>query len=44
MSGAPHERPDPGPSTPDARRVLAERGGLLGLEFGSGADFDDPAP
>ena len=42
MSGAPHERPDPGPSTPDARRVLEERSGLLGLEFGSGADFDDP--
>src|SRR5262245_65885797 len=42
MSGAPHERPDPRPSTPDAGRVMAERSGLLGLEFGSGADFDDP--
>ncbi len=42
MSGAPQDRPGTGPPTADARRVMLERSALLGLEFGSGAEFDDP--
>ena len=41
MSGAPQDRPGTGPPTADARRVMLERSALLGLEFGSGAEFDD---